>query len=164
MDSRYGRGFENLTLKKKENEKMIINAKTEEIRRWEENEGWFISPDTGDGVKLGDWVTLGNRVKLGNWVELGGGVTLGDRVKLGDDVSVPVYCGGGKYIIHWYSPGYIKLGPLVKPFGWWTENVLLYAEEHGYTPAEQRLYQFFVRQIIDWQDAMGDLVGETKAI
>ncbi len=58
--------------------------KVEEIRKWKRQDGWYINPDNGDGVKLGNVVKLGDEVTLGDGVKLGDGVTsnqLNEQIK-----------------------------------------------------------------------------------
>ena len=140
------------------------------IKTWERKGGWYIHPDGYNYVKIGNDVEIGNDVKIGDDVEIGKYVEIGDGVKLGDyveigkyvkignGVSVPVY-KSSYYAIHWFSPGYIRSGCIVKPFEWWIENVKRCAEEYGYNKRQQEQYAFFVDRIIAWEKAMGDLLG-----
>ena len=118
----------------------------------------------GEGVRMGDHTHVGGRAWLGDGaqlgfgVQVGSGVRLGVGVRLGNYVSIPVY-KSYNYAIHWHSPGMIRAGCIIKPFGWCLSNVRQVAAAHGYPPDEQARYAFFIEQIIEWETAMGDKVG-----
>ena len=130
---------------------MIKNANVKEIKLWPVKNGYHVCPTKGDDVSLGDRVSLGDHVSLGDDVSLGNGASLGDGV------SLPIY-NASNFPIHWYSLGKIKSCCIIKPFAWWEENIIRCAEENGYSKTQQVQYQLFVRQIIEWEKAMGDLI------
>ena len=126
----------------------------EEIKTWKKKEnGWMIEPESGK-----EYCYIGARSEIGAGSEIGAWSKIGERSKIGAFVSIPIYKSAG-YSMHWHSIGHIRSGCIVKPFAWWKENILRCAEEHNYTEHQQRLYQFFVDQIIAWEEAMGNLLG-----
>ena len=74
--------------------------KVSEIKKWEIQDGWYVNPDTGYGVKLGyglklghgveigNRVVIGDRVEIGNWVMLSNGAKIGNEVEIGDWVAI----------------------------------------------------------------------------
>ena len=166
---------------------MIEHVTVEQIRSWPMREGWHVAPTTGERVKLGSNVIIGSNVSInsnvsvshdviiGNYVTIDSCVSIGSNVIIDSNVSIdhdviigsyvriPVY-RGAEFSMHWASVGHIRSGCLCKSFQWWRENVVRCAEEHKYSEGEQKLYAFFVEQIIAWETMMvaAGLLGMAK--
>ena len=149
---------------------MIKNASVEKILAAPiDEDGWHVLD--GCHIKIGKNVVLGKNVTLGNYSSMGNDSSMGNYSRMGnhsrmgnysrmDDYSsmgnyivLPIY-RSKTYSIHWYSPGMIKSGCIIKPIDWWLDNVRRCAEEHGYDKDAQDEYEMFVRQIAEWEKMM----------
>ena len=153
--------------KRKENLMLTIEL----IRSWPvDADGWHVSPE-GKHVKLGYYCTLGDdctlgyRCKLGNDCKLGYRCTLGDRCTLGYRcvlTHTPIYIIGTKYFVAYVSGDLVQSGCITKPISWWLENVERCAQEHSYTPTQQKEYRMHVEHVAAWMRLYGylDTKGE----
>ena len=117
----------------------------------------------GSNVIIDSNVSIDHDVIIGSYSTLGSNVRIDSHVRIGSYVRIPVY-RGAEFPMHWASVGHIRSGCLCKSFQWWRENVVRCAEEHKYSEGEQKLYAFFIEQIIAWETMMvaAGLLGMAK--
>ncbi len=119
--------------------------KVSEIREWKFENGWYINPENGNGVRLG------NEVTLGNWVTLGNGVIILPNIKIPDGMN------GLTFQMSWYPctvcGDKITSGCYVKTVDEWIEFLTdSQAEEEKMPDFVVPYYQAFfkwVKQILN---------------
>ena len=67
----------------------------------------------------------------------------------------PLRFNGSKYFLEYYKPGMIKSGCIIKPLGWWRENIKRCAEENGYTPDQINEYEIYIELLSLWMERFG---------
>jgi len=117
-----------------------------------------VSP-AGKHVKLGNDCTLGDDCKLGDDCTLGDYCTLGDGCMFGQS---PIYIIGTRYFVAYAGDDLVKSGCITKPISWWLENVERCAQEHGYTPTQQKEYRLHVEHVAAWMRLYGYLESKGK--
>ena len=67
----------------------------------------------------------------------------------------PIYIQGTRYWMGYSGCGLVTSGCITMPLSWWRENVERCAEEHGYTPVQQKEYRSHVENIAAWVKLFG---------
>ena len=119
----------------------------------ESSEGWHQHANGGgwvrDAVKVPDAVVVGERALIY------GGTIWGGTIEGGTITFSPLLIYGSRYFVGYAGDGLVASGCIVKPLAWWLENVERCAEEHGYTPTEQREYRMHIEHIAAWMRLHG---------
>ena len=144
----------------------------------ESSEGWHQHANGGgwvrDAVKVPDAVVVGEHALIyggtirdgtiwGGTIEGGtiwggtikGGTIYGGTIKGGTITFSPLLIYGSRYFVGYAGDGLVASGCIVKPLAWWLENVERCAEEHGYTPTEQREYRMHIEHVAAWMRLHG---------
>ena len=110
----------------------------------------YATADTWHQTLQGGWVansaTVGARATVGEGAKVGEGATVG---------ITPIYIIGTGYFVCCAGPGLIQSGCIIKPMAWWLEFVERCAEEHGYTPDQQKEYRLHIEHVAAWMRLYG---------
>ncbi|MFA7121241.1 MAG: hypothetical protein WC277_07150 [Bacilli bacterium] len=134
----------------------------------ESSEGWHQHANGGgwvrDAVKVPDAVVVGERALIEGGAICGGtiwggtirgGTIWGGTIRGGTITFSPLLIFGSRYFVGYAGDGLVASGCIVKPLAWWLENVERCAEEHGYTPIEQREHRMHIEHIAAWMRLYG---------
>ena len=133
---------------------MIHNAKVSEIRKWERDGEWYVSPDgnyvsLGNDVRLGNYVSLGNYVILGNYVSLGNDVSLGNGMSLGNGVkheSTPLQIlGSTGHACYMGAKGILAVGCERHKIETWKRDYENIGKSNDYTPEQIAEYYEYIQ-------------------
>ena len=145
---------------------MIKKVTADEIRSWPVVDGWYVSPDTGDhiwignntvigdGTEIGVGTTIGAGTKIGNWT------TIGARTKIGDWVTVnisPLVIYGSKYIVNAYSGPHLRIGCEIHPLKDWARLLHSLIVKHGETPEQEAELREYIKMAKIWYKQNGHL-------
>ena len=83
------------------------------------------------------------------------GTIEGGTIRGGTITFSPLLIFGSRYFVGYAGDGLVASGCIAKPLAWWLENVERCAEEHGYTPTEQREYRMHIEHVAAWMRLHG---------